>query len=98
MRHALFSFLIFFTVSTSAATPEDRLSGVFEAIEANQLDTAMKRVEALIAEHPNFRLAHLVRGDLLLARSRPLETFGNLGKTVPQEKVAGLRAEPFAPR
>src|SRR5260221_1031458 len=96
MRHALFSFLIFFTVSTNAATPEDQLSGVFQAIEANQLDAAMTRVEALIAEHPNFRLAHLVRGDLLLARAHPLETIGNVVKTVPQDKVEGLREEALA--
>ena len=79
-----------------AATPEDRLSGVFAAIEANELDTALTRVEALIRDHPNFRLAHLVRGDLLLARSRPLQTFGDVVKTVPQERVAGLREEALA--
>lgn len=56
----------------------------------------MERVEALIREHPNFRLAHLVRGDLLLARTRPLETFGNVQKTVPEEKIAGLREEALA--
>jgi predicted Zn-dependent protease len=64
--------------SAWAATPEDRLSSVFDAVEANKLDDAMKRVDALIADYPNFRLAYLVRGDLLLARSRPLETFGRL--------------------
>src|SRR5258706_3842156 len=96
MRQALFFLLVFFTVGTNAATPEDRLSGVFEAIEANQLDAAVKRVEALIAEHPNFRLAHLVRGDLLLARSRPLETFGNVVQTVQQLEVEGLLDETFA--
>ena len=76
-----------------AAGPEKALSGVLEAIEANQLDLATQRVEALIAAHPNFRLAHLIRGDLLLARARPLETFGNVPKTVPREKVDDLRAE-----
>jgi murein L,D-transpeptidase YafK len=79
-----------------ATTPEDRLSGVFAAIEANQLDTALSRVEALIRDYPNFRLAHLVRGDLLLARSRPLQTFGDVVKTVPQDRVAGLREEALA--
>jgi murein L,D-transpeptidase YafK len=79
-----------------AATPEDKLSGVFSAIEANQIDDALARVEALLREHPNFRLAHLVRGDLLLARSRPLETFGNVVKTVPQDRVEGLRDEALA--
>ncbi|HUQ74099.1 MAG TPA: L,D-transpeptidase family protein [Burkholderiales bacterium] len=82
--------------SAIAATPEDRLSGVFEAIEANKLDVALKRVDALIADHPNFRLAHLVRGDLLLARGRPLQTFGNVVKTVPQDRVDDLRDEALA--
>ena len=75
------------------AGPEQALSGVLEAIEANQPELAMQRVEALIAAHPNFRLAHLIRGDLLLARARPLETFGNVPKTVPREKIEDLRAE-----
>ena len=76
-----------------ASSPEPALSGVVEAIETNRLGLALQRVERLIAEHPNFRLAHLIRGDLLLARARPLETFGNVVKTVPQEKVDDLRAE-----
>ena len=81
------------SATAPGAGPEKALSGVLEAIEANRLDLAMQRVEALIAEHPNFRLAHLIRGDLLFARGRPLETFGNVPKTVPREKVEDLRAE-----
>jgi murein L,D-transpeptidase YafK len=76
-----------------AASPEPMLSRVVAAIEANQLNLALQRVEELIAAHPNFRLGHLIRGDLLLARARPLATFGNVVKTVPQEKVDDLRAE-----
>jgi murein L,D-transpeptidase YafK len=76
-----------------AASPEPMLSRVVAAIEANQLNVALQRVEELIAAHPNFRLGHLIRGDLLLARARPLETFGNVVKTVPQEKVDDLHAE-----
>ena len=75
------------------AGPEKALSGVLEAIDENRLDVAMQRVEALIAAHPNFRLAHLIRGDLRMARARPLETFGDVPKTVPREKVEDLRAE-----
>ena len=85
--------LLFVSAAALAATPEDRLSTVFQSIEANQLDEALQRVDALIREYPNFRLAHLVRGDLLLARARPLETFGNVAKTVPTEKIDGLREE-----
>jgi len=87
-----FAFLLA-AAASHAATPEERLSEVFSAVEANQLDLAMKRVDALIAEHPNFRLAYLVRGDLLLARARPLQTFGDVVKTVPQDRVEGLREE-----
>lgn len=75
------------------ASPEQALSGVVQAIESNRLGLALQRVEQLIAEHPNFRLAHLIRGDLLLARARPLQTFGNVVKTVPREGVEELRAE-----
>ena len=84
---------LLFTSAGFAAEPEKALSGVLEAIEANRLDLAMQRVEALLAVHPNFRLAHLIRGDLLMARARPLETFGNVPKTVPREKVEDLRTE-----
>jgi murein L,D-transpeptidase YafK len=76
-----------------AAEPEKTLSAIIQAIEAQRFDLALERTEALIAAHPNFRLAHLIRGDLLLARARPLETFGNVPKTVPRDKIEDLRAE-----
>lgn len=95
-RAAAFSAAVF-AVSASgtayAAGPEKQLSGVLQAIDEQRLDLAMQRVEALIAEHPNFRLAHLIRGDLLLARRQPIQTLGNVPKTVPQDKIDGLRAE-----
>ena len=97
MRLVLLPWLLFIACTAAAApTPEDKLSRVFEAIEANRLDDAMQRVDALIREYPTFRLAHLVRGNLLLARARPLLTFGNVAKTVPSEKIDGLRDEAFA--
>jgi murein L,D-transpeptidase YafK len=96
MRLAVLVAAALFAVAGLAATPEDRLSGVFQAIEANRLDEALKRVDALIREHPNFRLAHLVRGDLLLARAQPLQTFGNVAKNVAPDKVDALRAEALA--
>jgi len=76
-----------------AAGPDKALSGVLQAIEENRLGLATERVDALLVAHPNFRLAHLIRGDLLMARARPLETFGNVPKTVPREKVEELRSE-----
>lgn len=79
-----------------AANPEQGLSKVFEAIEENRTGLALQRVDALIGANPNFRLAHLIRGDLLLARLQPIYTFGNVVKTVPPERVEELRAEALA--
>jgi murein L,D-transpeptidase YafK len=93
LRRATAAALLATCFTVQAAGPEKQLSGVLEAIEANKLGLATQRVEALLAAHPNFRLAHLIRGDLLMARSRPLETFGNVPKTVPREKVEDLRTE-----
>jgi hypothetical protein len=59
---------------------EDRLSAVFQAIEANRLDETMQRVDALIRDYPNFARAPCARRPAL-ARARPLETFGNVAKT-----------------
>jgi murein L,D-transpeptidase YafK len=73
--------------------PEPLLAKVFDAIEANRLDLAMKQTETLIKAYPNFRLAHLVQGDLLLARSRPLMAFGEGGGLASGEKIADLRDE-----
>ena len=72
MSRLLVLVALVWAATAAAATPEDRLSQVFQAIEANQPDLALKRVDALITDYPNFRLAYLVRGDLLLARARPL--------------------------
>jgi murein L,D-transpeptidase YafK len=73
--------------------PEPLLAKVFDAIEANQLDVAMQQAEMLVKAYPNFRLAHLVKGDLLLARARPLMAFGEGGGPAAGEKVADLRDE-----
>lgn len=93
LRSLLAALLLAAAGAASAAEPEKALSGIVQAIEAHRFDLALERTEALIDAHPNFRLAHLIRGDLLLARARPLETFGNVPKTVPREKVEDLRAE-----
>jgi len=79
----------------SDSGPEPLLAGVFAEIEQNRLDAALQRVEALIKAYPNFRLAHLVKGDLLLARGRPISTLGNAANA-PQDRLADLREEAVA--
>ncbi len=71
------------------------LGKAFEEIENNRLDLALDDIEALLRAKPNFRLAYLIKGDLLLARGRALKTFGN----TPQgqnERLDDLRAEALA--
>jgi murein L,D-transpeptidase YafK len=73
------------------------LSQVLQAVEHSQLNLALQRVDALLVAHPTFRLGYLIRGDLLLARTQPLRTFGNVAPAVgPREKLDGLRAEALA--
>jgi murein L,D-transpeptidase YafK len=75
--------------------PEPMLAQVFAHIEQNRLDAAMGQTEKLLKAYPNFRLGHLIKGDLLLARTRPLKTLGNPANA-PQDKLADLREEAFA--
>ena len=79
----------------SDSGPEPQLSKILDEIEKNRLDTALEQTEALLSQYPKFRLAHLIKGDLLLARSMPLSTFGN-AKNAPQDKLADLREEAIA--
>src|SRR5258706_13990295 len=71
------------------------LAGVYQEIRRGHLDTAMQDVEGLIRVKPNFRLAHLIKGDLLLARARPISTLG-AAPNVPGARIEGLRAEAVA--
>lgn len=79
----------------SDSGPEPQLSRILVEIEKNRLDTALEETEALLKRYPNFRLAHLIKGDLLLARSAPLATFGN-ASNAPKEQLADLRDEVVA--
>ena len=80
------------SVAATAAVEPDAIVKTLLAIQNNQLDTALAEVEKVLHAYPNFRLAHLIKGDLLLARSQPLKTMG--GATgVPADRLADLREE-----
>lgn len=72
--------------------PEALLVNILLKIRHNQLDTALQDVDALLDIKPNFKLAHLIRGDLLMARAKPLASFGD-GAGAEAEKVADFRDE-----
>jgi murein L,D-transpeptidase YafK len=79
----------------SDSGPEPQLSRIFREIEKNHFDTALEQTELLLRQYPNFRLGHLIKGDLLLSRSRPILTLGN-ADNAPQEKLSDLRDEAAA--
>lgn len=81
--------------STTLDGADAQFKRVLEAVARNQLNPALAEVDRLIARHPNFRLAHLVRGDLLLARAKPIELFGNTGHAA-NGRLDELRAEALA--
>ncbi|MDR2625368.1 MAG: L,D-transpeptidase family protein [Zoogloeaceae bacterium] len=80
------------TEEMTDAAPEAQLERIFADIEGMRLEAALQRVEGLIQRYPNYRLAYLIKGDLLLARAHPLENFGD-AHDAPPEKIADLRAE-----
>ena len=74
---------------------EAQLARVYAEIERNRLDEALSLTEALLRQYPNFRLGHLIKGDLLLARTRPLAKMGN-ATNAPEDRLADLREEAVA--
>jgi murein L,D-transpeptidase YafK len=60
-------------------------------IRSTRLDLAGSTISELLNRYPNFRLAHLVQGDLWLAKTRPLESLGSAG--LKTDQLTGLRAE-----
>ena len=79
----------------ASGDPDAALGAVFKDIERSRLSDALDKVDALIARYPNFRLAHLIKGDLLLARSRPLPAFGGT-PDAPADRLSDLREEAVA--
>ncbi|MGH6692383.1 MAG: L,D-transpeptidase family protein [Gammaproteobacteria bacterium] len=76
----------------AANGPEALLSRTLQEVGNRRLDAAVTEVDRIIRDYPNFRLAHLIKGDLLLARARPLTTVGNAAGA-PLDRLEDLRAE-----
>ncbi len=82
----------------AAANPvlEVMLMQAISDIRHGKLQAAERSIDQIIALYPNYRLAHLIKGDLLLARSRPLSTLGQVPEdTLRQQVPVPL---PFQPR
>jgi len=71
---------------------EALLVKALDEIKRNRLDLALADLEHLVKINPNFKLAQLIYADLLLARSKPINDFGNLSYA-PYENIVALRDE-----
>lgn len=75
---------------------EARLIDIYRLIGQGRSRPALAQAEALVREHPNFQLAHLVYGDLLAAQARPLRSLGDVpeaGGPQAAQLLAELREE-----
>lgn len=57
---------------------EARLIEVYRSVGKGQIREALAQAESLVRAHPNFQLAQLIYGDLLSARTRTIQTLGDV--------------------
>jgi murein L,D-transpeptidase YafK len=62
------------------------------AIGHNRLDIAMNEVDSVLRNNPNFKLAQVVKGDLLMAKAGTISNFGNASQ-VSVDQIQDLRDE-----
>jgi len=77
-------------LSRNLALPEQMLIQVLNEIAENRTKAALVQLDELLSLNPNFKLAQLIKGDLLLARTRAIDS---LGAGAPADRVGDLRDE-----
>jgi L,D-transpeptidase YnhG len=68
----------------TTVTAENRLIEVYRLVGAGQRREALAKATHLVQDHPNFQLAQLVYGDLLMAQTRPLRALGDVPEPMAQ--------------
>ncbi|MGC2164527.1 MAG: L,D-transpeptidase family protein [Gallionella sp.] len=71
---------------------EVKLVKSLQAINNNRLDVALNEVDSLLSANPNFKLAQLVKGDLLMARAGEISNIGSAANG-PEKMIEDLRDE-----
>ena len=95
---ALFAWAPGVAARSDAAPPagaDAQFEQALEYVRDGRSGAALEAIDRLIARYPNFRLAHLLRGDLLLARARPIAGVGSTGHAR-AGRLEELRAEAAA--
>jgi murein L,D-transpeptidase YafK len=80
-------------ITNNIETVESLLIKSLELISNEQLDQASKVIDELILLAPNFKLAHLIRGDILTAYSMSINNFGGSAIEINSKKVKELKKE-----
>ena len=96
-RPLIYSLLCGLSISMVQAAPdshstETQLAKSLQAIKNSRLDIALNEVDSLLRINPNFKLAHLVKGDVLMARAGAIDNFGSPANA-PRDKIEDLRDE-----
>jgi murein L,D-transpeptidase YafK len=81
------------TKTDNIKTVESLLIESLESISNGKLDQAIKTIDELIALAPNFKLAHLIRGDILTAYSMSINNFGGSAIKINSIKVEEFKKE-----
>ncbi len=79
VRFLLGLLLVSPTLHAAGPDVDRELANSLLAITQSRIPEALSTVDQLTQQHPNLRLAQLIKGDLLLARAQPLRTLGNTG-------------------
>ena len=83
-------------VSPLLGRAEAELIQIYQLISQGEHRQALAQADALVRDHPNFQLAHLVHGDLLSLQMRPVSQLGDVPDTkarVAIEQLNVLRDE-----
>jgi len=81
LRFFIFLWLVTPAIHAAGLDADRQLVNSMLAISQGRMPEALIAVDQLTQQHSNFRLAQLIKGDLLLARAQPLHTLGNTGST-----------------
>lgn len=81
-----------FIRSNQANVVERMLVQSLQSIKQGHLQQALDAIDQLLAISPNFKLAHLIHGDLLTAKAHILHRFGDVG-VAENAKILDLKAE-----
>ena len=87
--------LLTFTAKAGELNSRDMEALLVKSINSvgnNRLDSALSDVDTLLKANPNFKLAQMLKGDLLMARVKPLSDFGN-DPEAPSDRMNDLRDE-----